>query len=60
LDSTQVTSDWQEYSLAIPPSHFNNVKIFVTVSFQYTQPPRTTEAGTGGEVYLDDVKYANN
>lgn len=49
--------DWQEITLTIPPAHFSNVKVFFILSFQYTQPARSTAAGGGGEVYVDDVRY---
>jgi hypothetical protein len=57
LDSSQLTGEWQDVSLAIPANHFSSVKAFVTISFQYTQPPRTTNPGDGGVVYLDDIRY---
>lgn len=52
-----ITSSWQEFSIAIPPSHFNDVKGFIIVSLQYAQPSGTTSAGGGGTVYIDDIRY---
>ncbi|MFN0118558.1 MAG: hypothetical protein ACKVQC_09745 [Elusimicrobiota bacterium] len=57
LTSTDLTSDWRAVTLNITPSHFNNVKVFATFSFQYAQPPRTTNAGEGGTIYIDDIQY---
>lgn len=50
-------ADWQEVTMAIPAADFEAMKTFMTVSIQYAQPPRTTPAGAGGTVYLDDVRY---
>lgn len=57
LDSSQLTSNWQEFTLNVPPGDFSDVKVFLTISFQYEQPPRTESAGNGGVVYLDDIRY---
>lgn len=58
LDSSQVTGDWQKITLSIPTSSdFQNVKVFAIFSFQYTQPPHTTNPGDGGEIFLDDIRY---
>lgn len=58
LDS--LGSGWQEVTLPnIPSADFNPVNVFLTISFQYTQPPRTTVAGGGGLVFLDDIRYEN-
>ena len=55
---TSLSSDWQEVSLPIPTaSDFSDVKIFLTISFQYSQPSGTTTPGEGGVVYLDDIRY---
>jgi hypothetical protein len=51
-----LTSDWQEVTLPIPASDFSRVKVFLTVSLQYAQPPRTTAPGNGGVVYLDNIR----
>ena len=48
---------WQDVTLAVPAGDFANVKTFMTVTFQYDQPPRTEPPGEGGTVFLDDVRY---
>jgi len=54
-----LSAEWTFYSLNIPSSNdFKNVKIFVIVSLQYSQPPRTTANGGGGVIYLDDIRYS--
>ncbi|MCB4756048.1 MAG: hypothetical protein LHV69_03295 [Elusimicrobia bacterium] len=50
-------SSWQEVTLPVPAADFANVKVFVTISFQYDQPPRTTNPGNGGIVYVDYLRY---
>lgn len=57
LTGDQLAQGWQEVTLPIPPTDFQNVKVFLTISIQYSQPPRTTAAGNGGTVYLDDIRY---
>jgi hypothetical protein len=57
LDSTALGPNWQQVTLPIPASNFPNVKVFLTISFQYAQPPRTTDPGNGGVVYIDDISY---
>ena len=57
LASTELTNDWQSVTLTIPPGDFSSVKIFATFSFQYTQPPRTTNAGGGGSIFVDEIRY---
>jgi len=57
LDSSQFGTDWVEYTLAIPAAHFLSVKTFATFSFQFEQPPRTSNPGEGGGLFLDDIRY---
>jgi len=58
LDGSQLTSNWADYTLDnIPAGHFADVRVFVSFSFQYEQPPRTTVPGGGGAVYIDDIRY---
>lgn len=57
LADSDINGGWVFESISIPPGDFRNVKVFITVSIQYAQPPRTTAAGNGGTVYLDDVRY---
>lgn len=60
LDSTQLSSSWQEFTLpigSITPNPFSNVRVFLVVTFEYTQPGRTTVAGDGGVIYMDDIRY---
>ncbi len=52
-----LTGQWQEITLAVPAASFINVKIFLTITLQYAQPPRTTVPGEGGVVYLDNIRY---
>jgi hypothetical protein len=52
-----LTNDWQEITLAIPTGDFASVLFFLTISFQYNQPPRTDVGGDGGVIYLDDIRY---
>lgn len=57
-DSVVLTSNWQEVTINLPTlAHFNNVKSFITITFQYAQPPRTTTPGGGGTIYIDDIRY---
>lgn len=57
LSADQLGQGWQEITLPIPVTDFQSVKVFMTISLQYSQPPRTTAAGDGGTVYLDDIRY---
>jgi hypothetical protein len=57
VELSSLGSEWQEVVLSIPAADFSNVKVFLTVSFQYSQPPRTTANGEGGVVFLDDIRY---
>lgn len=57
LTAAQLSEDWQDLELAVPAIHFSGVKIYMTVSIQYEQPPRTTQPGEGGTVYFDDIRY---
>jgi hypothetical protein len=52
-----LTDAWQDFSFPIPAGDFSSVKIFATFSIQYAQPPRTTAAGNGGTIYVDDLRY---
>lgn len=52
-----LTNDWQEITLTVPANDFNSVLIYLTITFQYDQPPRTEPAGDGGTIYLDDIRY---
>ncbi len=52
-----LSSNWTQYSMNIPAADFVNVKDFLIVTFQFTQPPRTTNLGGGGVVYFDDIRY---
>ena len=54
---TSLSSGWQRVEIPISAARLGNVKIFATVTFQYDQPPRTTVAGNGGVVHLDDIRY---
>lgn len=57
LTSSELSSDWTEITLPVPAADFSAVKVFATFSIQYDQPPRTTNPGTGGLIYLDDIRY---
>lgn len=61
VELTSLTNDWQEVVVPsagnIPNTHFQAVKSFITISLQYSIPPRTTVHGGGGVVYLDDIRY---
>jgi hypothetical protein len=58
LQDISLTSSWQEVTMSIPSStHFANVKVFMTVSLQYSQAPRTTNPGQGGTIFLDQIRY---
>lgn len=52
-----LTNDWQEITMTIPSAHFTSVRIFLTITLQYAQAPRTTAPGNGGVIYLDDIRY---
>lgn len=55
---SSLNSEWTQVTVSgIPNSQFSNIKSFITVSFQYAQPPNTNNAGEGGVVYLDDIRY---
>ena len=58
LDISNLTGDWQQYSINIPSSDFANVKIYFIATLQYAQPPRSTVPGFGGTVYFDDIRYS--
>ena len=55
--SSALSGSWTQISFAVPPADFQRVKVFLTVSFQFTQPAGTTDPGEGGEVFLDDIRY---
>jgi len=57
LVSSEITSEWQEVVLPVSTVNFGAVRIYLTVSIQYSQPPRTTQAGEGGTVYFDDIRF---
>ncbi|MBV9079982.1 MAG: hypothetical protein JO102_02560 [Elusimicrobia bacterium] len=57
IDAATLASGWQKVTLNVPPSDFTTVKVYMTISIQYDQPPRTTANGDGGTVYIDDVQY---
>jgi hypothetical protein len=57
LTGSTVNSNWTQITLNIPSGHFTNIQTFLTLTFQYDQPPRTTAPGEGGVVYLDDIQY---
>lgn len=52
-----LTDQWQEKEIVIPSNHFDNVKVFFTLSLQYSQPSGTTVPGGGGTIYIDQVRY---
>lgn len=52
-----ISSTWQRVEIPISSSRLSSMKVFVTFSFQYQQPPRTDPAGNGGVIYLDDIRY---
>ena len=58
LSASEVGSGWREYAIAIPIGDFSSIKVFVTFTLQYAQPPRTTVAGNGGVIYVDNIRYA--
>jgi hypothetical protein len=57
LEIASLSGDWQHVSVDIPSANFSDVKSFLTITFQYNQAGRTTAAGNGGEVFLDDIRY---
>jgi hypothetical protein len=58
VNITTLGSAWQDVTLPIPdPTHFNNVKGFMIVTFQFAQPSGTTTPGGGGTVYVDNIRY---
>ncbi len=57
LDAAQISQAWQLVTVAVPPSDFSNIKTFATISIQYTQPPRTTNPGEGGTIYVTQIQY---
>lgn len=56
-----LSEDWQEVTLTVPvggaSDDFSDIKTFLTVSVQFDQPAGTTQAGGGGVIYLDDIRY---
>jgi len=56
---SSISNTWQEVTLLVPSGDFATVKVFATFSIQYAQPPRTTAAGNGGTIFIDDVRYEN-
>jgi hypothetical protein len=51
-----LTNEWQQ--IEVPANgQFSAVKIYLTVSFQFSQPFGTTQPGGGGEIFLDDIHY---
>jgi hypothetical protein len=59
LELSALDPNWTAVTMSIPAADFASVKIFLTVSFQYTQPPRTTAPGEGGTVFFDEIRYEN-
>lgn len=58
ITASQLTDDWQQITIPIPTSSFLiSIKDFVKFTFVYNQPPSTTAAGEGGEIFIDDVAY---
>lgn len=58
LEKTSLGDDWEAVTVPITaPADFAAVRIFLTVSLQYAQPAGTTQAGEGGTVFLDKIRY---
>ena len=57
LTQSQLTNSWQKVTLTVPSGDFSSVKVYMTVSFQYAQPPRTTNPGEGGTVFINVAQY---
>jgi hypothetical protein len=57
IEISTLSEAWQSYTLPLSSSTFSTVRTFFTLTLQYTQPPRTTAAGNGGVVYVDDIRY---
>ncbi|MCG3206216.1 MAG: hypothetical protein KCHDKBKB_02949 [Elusimicrobia bacterium] len=57
LDAATLGQGWMAINLAVPAADFSAVKIFATFSIQYAQPPRTTNNGLGGTIFVDELRY---
>lgn len=57
ISASDLNNSWRQITLNVPAGDFANVKIFAIFSIQYTQPPRTTNPGEGGTIFIDDVRY---
>lgn len=57
ISGSSLAAGWQKVTLPVPSQEFSNVKVFLTISIQYDQAPRTTLAGEGGTVFIDDIQY---
>ncbi len=57
VSASQLTNSWQDFELTVPSFHFSEIRVFATFALIYDQPPRSTNFGPGGTVYIDDVRY---
>lgn len=57
LTADQIAGAGMQVTLPITQSNFSDVKVYMTATFIYDQPPRTTAAGEGGTVLIDDIRY---